>query len=86
MLAIHFQTRTTLAVRAEIACSPVSSGVLVKLYGVSTETHPQSGANAVQMLVRTARRAPTSSCGAPAMRSAPSCALSAAAPAFPSTR
>ena len=38
MLAIHPQARTTPAVRAEIARSPESSGVLAKRYGVSTET------------------------------------------------
>ena len=38
MLAIHPQARTTPAVRAEIARSPASSGVLAKRYGVSTET------------------------------------------------
>lgn len=37
MLAIHPQARTTPAVRAEIARSPESSGVLAKRYGVSTE-------------------------------------------------
>ena len=38
MLAIHPQARTTPVVRAEIARSPESSGVLAKRYGVSTET------------------------------------------------
>jgi len=38
MLAIHPQARTTPAVRAEIARSHESSGVLAKRYGVSTET------------------------------------------------
>ena len=38
MLAIHPNARTTPAVRAEIACSHESSGVLAKRYGVSTET------------------------------------------------
>src|SRR5919202_2862095 len=38
MLAIHPQARTTPAVRAEIARSSESSGVLAKRYGVSTET------------------------------------------------
>ena len=38
MLAIHPQARTTPAVRAEIARSAESSGVLAKRYGVSTET------------------------------------------------
>jgi transposase-like protein len=38
MLAIHPQARTTPAVRAEIARSPESSGVLAKRYGVSAET------------------------------------------------
>ena len=38
MLAMHPQARTTPAVRAEIARSPESSGVLAKRYGVSTET------------------------------------------------
>jgi hypothetical protein len=38
MLCIHPQGRTTPAVRAEIARSPESSGVLAKRYGVSTET------------------------------------------------
>src|SRR3954468_24600702 len=38
MLAIHPQARTTPAVRAEIARSPESSGVLAKRYGVSSET------------------------------------------------
>ena len=38
MLAIHPQARTTPAVRAEIARSLESSGVLAKRYGVSTET------------------------------------------------
>ena len=37
MLAIHPRARTTPAVRAEIARSPESSGVLAKRYGVSTE-------------------------------------------------
>ena len=38
MLAIHPQARTTPAVRAEIARSHESSGVLASRYGVSTET------------------------------------------------
>jgi transposase-like protein len=38
MLAIHPNARTTPAVRAEIARSPESSGVLASRYGVSTET------------------------------------------------
>ena len=38
MLALHPQSRTTPVVRAEIARSPESSGVLAKRYGVSTET------------------------------------------------
>ena len=38
MLAIHPNACTTPAVRAEIACSHESSGVLAKRYGVSTET------------------------------------------------
>src|SRR6195952_5302872 len=38
MLAIHPQARTTPAVRAEIARSSESSGVLAKRYGVSAET------------------------------------------------
>src|SRR6188472_892889 len=38
MLAIHPNARTTPAVRAEIAGSHESSGVLAKRYGVSTET------------------------------------------------
>lgn len=38
MLAIHPQARTTPVVRAEIARSPESSGVLAKRYSVSTET------------------------------------------------
>src|SRR6201746_1958725 len=38
MLAIHPQARTTPAVRAEIARSHESSGVLATRYGVSTET------------------------------------------------
>ena len=38
MLAIHPNARTTPAVRAEIARSHESSGVLAKRYGVSTET------------------------------------------------
>ena len=37
MLAIHPQARTTPAVRAEIARSPESSGVLAKRYGISAE-------------------------------------------------
>ena len=38
MLAIHPNARTTPAVRAEIARSTESSGVLAQRYGVSTET------------------------------------------------
>jgi transposase InsO family protein len=38
MLAIHPKARTTPAVRAEIARSHESSGVLARRYGVSTET------------------------------------------------
>ena len=38
MLAIHPNARTTPAVRAEIARSRESSGVLAQRYGVSTET------------------------------------------------
>ena len=38
MLAIHPKARTTPAVRAEIARSTESSGVLAQRYGVSTET------------------------------------------------
>ena len=38
MLAIHPNARTTPAVRAEIARSQESSGVLASRYGVSTET------------------------------------------------
>jgi transposase len=38
MLAIHPKARTTPAVRAEIARSHESSGVLAQRYGVSTET------------------------------------------------
>src|SRR5215207_11320540 len=38
MLAIHPNARTTPAVRAEIAGSHESSGVLAKRFGVSTET------------------------------------------------
>ena len=38
MLAIHPQARTTPAVRAEIARSQESFGVLASRYGVSTET------------------------------------------------
>lgn len=85
MLALHPQARTTPAVRAEIARSPESSGVLAKRYGVSAETirkWRKRGPDACQD--RSAL--PTSCLGAPAMRSAPSCARSAAAPAFPSTR
>ncbi|GAN47809.1 putative integrase [Methylobacterium sp. ME121] len=37
MLAIHPLARTTPDVRAEIACSHESSGVLAKRYGVPTE-------------------------------------------------
>jgi hypothetical protein len=37
MLAIHPKARTTPAVRAEIARSHESSGVLAQRYGVSTE-------------------------------------------------
>ncbi len=85
MLAIHPQARTTPAVRAEIARSHESSSVLAKRYGVSTETirkWRKRGPDACQD--RSAR--PTSSRGAPVMRSAPSCARSAVPPAFPSTR
>ena len=38
MLAIYPQARTTPAVRAEIARSHESTGVLAKRYGVSAET------------------------------------------------
>jgi transposase-like protein len=38
MLAIHPNARTTPAVRAEIARSQESSGVLASRYGVSSET------------------------------------------------
>src|SRR3978361_462403 len=41
MLAIHPQARTTPEVRAEIARSHESSGVLAKRYGVSAETIPK---------------------------------------------
>lgn len=85
MLAIHPRARTTPAVRAEIARSSEGTGVLANRYGVSSETNA-NGANAAPMRVRTARRDPISCPGAPVMRSAPSCARSAAPPAFPSTR
>ena len=38
MLAIHPNARTTPAVRAEIACSSESAGILAKRFGISTET------------------------------------------------
>lgn len=85
MLVIHPQARTTPAVRAEIARSPESSGVLAKRYGVSTETSA-NGAHAAPMPVTIARPGRISCPGAPAMRSVPSCARSAAPPASPSTR
>ncbi len=60
MLAIHPQARTTPAVRAEIALSHESSGVLAKRYGVSTETIRKWRKRGPD-LARTARRDPTSS-------------------------
>ncbi len=38
MLSIHPSARTTRVVRAEIARSTESAGVLARRYGVSTET------------------------------------------------
>ncbi|MEK0085570.1 IS481 family transposase, partial [Geminicoccaceae bacterium SYSU G07066] len=38
MLSIHPDARATPAVRAEIARSPERTGMLVRCYGVSTET------------------------------------------------
>jgi hypothetical protein len=57
MLAIHPQARTTPAVRAEIARSHESSGVLAKRT-VCPPRPSANGANAAPMRVRTARRAP----------------------------
>ena len=50
MLAIHPQARTTPAVRAEIARSHESSGVLAKRYGASTETEPPRDFRRLQLL------------------------------------
>ena len=88
MLAIHPQARTTPAVRAEIARSPESSGVLAKRYGVSTETirkWRKRGPDACQD--RSARPHKLAWRASDEERAiAPSSAHSAAAPAFPSTR
>lgn len=85
MLAIHPQARTTPAVRAEIARSNENSGVPAKRTAFPPKTIRKWRKRGL-MPVRIARRDPISCPGAPAMRSAPSCARSAGPPASPSTR
>jgi hypothetical protein len=82
MLAIHRQARATPAVGAQIASSFESSGVLARRYGVSAKTRckwRRQGPSNCQAL---SARPHKLSC-VPAMRSAPSCARSAAPPIFP---
>jgi hypothetical protein len=73
MLAIHPQARTTPAVRAEIARSHESSGVSIETVRKCRKLGPDACQGRSAHL--------TSSRGAPAMRSAPSCARSTAPPA-----
>jgi len=61
MLAIHPQARTTPAVRAEIARSHESSGVLAKRYGVSTY-QPGPERKDDRQIVSSILHVPTSGC------------------------